>query len=92
MVGVLLFQNAKRIEWTEANVAVPAFCCCFFIPFTYSILRGVAFGYVTYVAIGIFTGDFWLDVVSFIKYYADAFKVYPLFFIISALLTPVLEK
>jgi AGZA family xanthine/uracil permease-like MFS transporter len=69
MVGVLLFQNAKRIDWYQPNYAVPAFCCLFFIPFTYSILRGVAFGYATYILIGIFTGDFWIEFVTFLRDY-----------------------
>ena len=62
MVGVLLFQNAKRIDFYQPQQAVPAYCCLFFIPFTYSILRGVGFGYATFIAIGIFTG--WISNIS----------------------------
>lgn len=69
MVGVLLFQNAKRIDWNYIGKAVPSFCCLFFIPFTYSILRGVGFGYVTYIVIGMFTGDFWLESTQFLTDY-----------------------
>ena len=69
MVGVLLFQNSKRIDWYQPKYSVPAYCCLFFIPFTYSILRGVAFGYVTYVVIGMFTGDFWVDSFQFLHSY-----------------------
>jgi hypothetical protein len=69
MVGVLLFPNAKRIDWSYIGKAVPSFCCLFFIPFTYSILRGVAFGYVSYVIIGMFTGDFWVDAALFLTDY-----------------------
>lgn len=57
IVGVVLFKNVKRIDWTDMKEAVPAYCVLFFIPFTYSILRGVAFGYVIYIFIGLFTGD-----------------------------------
>jgi len=69
MVGVLLFQNAKRIDFYQPRFAVPAFCCLFFIPFTYSILRGVSFGYATYIVIGMFTGDFWYDLFYFLNDY-----------------------
>ena len=69
MVGVLLFQNAKRIDWSYIGKAVPSFCCLFFIPFTYSILRGVGFGYVTYIVIGMFTGDFWVELTQFLTDY-----------------------
>lgn len=56
IVGVVLFNNVKRVDWTEMKNAVPAYCVLFFIPFTYSILRGVAFGYVVYIFITLFTG------------------------------------
>jgi len=69
MVGVLLFQNTKRVDWYQPRFAVPAYCCLFFIPFTYSILRGVSFGYITYILIGMFTGDFWVDCFSFLSDY-----------------------
>lgn len=58
MVGVVLFNNTKRIDWMNTKEAVPAYMVLFFIPFTYSILRGVAFGYIVYIFIGFFTGDF----------------------------------
>ena len=59
MIGVVLFQNVKKVEWSKIKDAVPAFCVLFFIPFTYSILQGVAIGYCMCIAIGIFTGDFY---------------------------------
>jgi len=57
MVGVMMFANVKRINWTDYKIATSAYCTLFFIPFTYSILRGVAFGYAIYIAIGLFTVD-----------------------------------
>jgi hypothetical protein len=77
MVGVLLFQNAKRIDFTQISKSVPSFCCLFFIPFTYSILRGVGFGYISYIIIGMFTGDFWVDSVEFLTDYIMYFKRKP---------------
>lgn len=67
MVGVILFANTKRIDWTDYKESVPAFIVMFFIPFTYSILRGVAFGYVIYISIGLFTGDMIENSLNFIK-------------------------
>jgi AGZA family xanthine/uracil permease-like MFS transporter len=57
MVGVMMFANVKRIDWVDYKIATSAYCTLFFIPFTYSILRGVAFGYVIYIVIGLFTVD-----------------------------------
>lgn len=56
MVGVMMYGNGKRVDWADYKISVPAYCVLFFIPFTYSILRGVAIGYVVYVILGLFTG------------------------------------
>jgi xanthine/uracil/vitamin C permease (AzgA family) len=71
MVGVMMFGNGKRIDWTDYKLAVPAYCVLFFIPFTYSILRGVAFGYIIYILIGLFTGDMIENTLNFIKSYQE---------------------
>jgi AGZA family xanthine/uracil permease-like MFS transporter len=65
MVGVMMFGNAKRVDWADYKFAVPAYCVLFFIPFTYSILRGVAIGYVIYIMIGLFTGDMIQNIIDF---------------------------
>ena len=52
-----MFGSCKRIDWTDYKVAVPAYCVLFYIPFTYSILRGVVVGYVIYMSVGLYTGD-----------------------------------
>ena len=64
MVGVVLFANTKRVDWTDYRKAVPAYAVLFFIPFTYSILRGVAFGYILYIFIAMYTGDLFLDAIA----------------------------
>lgn len=79
MVGVMMFGNAKRIDWTDYKMAVPAYCVLFFIPFTYSILRGVAIGYIVYIMIGLFTGDMIENTINFVKdYTTPAIKAKPL--------------
>jgi adenine/guanine/hypoxanthine permease len=67
MVGVVLFANVKRVDWTNYKESVPAYAVLFFIPFTYSILRGVAFGYVLYIFIMLFTGDFISNATAFLE-------------------------
>lgn len=71
MVGIVLFANVKRIDWTVYQDAVPAYCVLFFIPFTYSILRGVAFGYVIYVFLGFFTGQMITNTEEFVRSYTN---------------------
>lgn len=74
MVGVMMFGNAKRIDWTDYKIAVPAYCVLFFIPFTYSILRGVVIGYVIYIMIGLFTGDMIGNTLAFIDFYRQPWR------------------
>jgi adenine/guanine/hypoxanthine permease len=40
MIGVVLFQNASRVDWRNVVKAVPAFIVLFYIPFTYSVVQG----------------------------------------------------
>jgi AGZA family xanthine/uracil permease-like MFS transporter len=69
MVGVIMFSNVKKVDWADMKTAVPAYCTLFFIPFTYSILRGVAFGYIVYIFIGLFTGEFLDNAQAFYDYW-----------------------
>jgi AGZA family xanthine/uracil permease-like MFS transporter len=57
LVGLTLFVNSSRIQWTAPDEAVPAFFVLLLIPFTYSILTGVGIGYAFYIVIGLFTGQ-----------------------------------
>jgi AGZA family xanthine/uracil permease-like MFS transporter len=55
-VGVLMMNCVRDIEWTSAEIAVPAFLTVAMMPFTYSISFGIAFGLISYAFIAIFTG------------------------------------
>ncbi len=57
-VGVLMMQSIGEIEWGKLDVAVPAFMTIAFMPFTYNISYGIAFGMFGFVAISAFTGKF----------------------------------
>ena len=46
----------RDIEWTSADIAVPAFLTVAMMPFTYSISFGIAFGLISCAIIAIFTG------------------------------------
>lgn len=70
-VGVLLTQNTRKIDWSDINSAFPAFCCLFFIPFTYNILFGVGFGYVAFISIGVLTGYFVADAKVFLSHFQN---------------------
>lgn len=55
-VGVLMINGVKNIEWTDPEVAVPAFLTLAMMPFTYNISYGIAFGLISYIVIKLFTG------------------------------------
>ncbi|GAA0086096.1 NCS2 family permease [Clostridium sp. CTA-7] len=48
VVGILMMESFKNIDWSIFEVAMPAFFIVTFMPFTYSISNGVAAGFVSY--------------------------------------------
>ena len=55
-VGVLMMSNVRGIEWSDPSVAVPAFLTISFMPLTYNISYGIAFGLISFVLIKLFSG------------------------------------
>ncbi|WP_456061829.1 NCS2 family permease [Bacillus niameyensis] len=48
VVGILMVQPLKNIEWHKFEIAVPAFLILVGMPLTYNISYGIAFGFLTY--------------------------------------------
>lgn len=48
IVGVLMAQSLKKIDWEKLEIAVPAFLIVLGMPLTYSISDGIALGFITY--------------------------------------------
>ncbi len=48
MVGILMMQQVKDIEWEDISVAVPAFITIILMPLSYSIAIGIAAGFIFY--------------------------------------------
>ena len=57
-VGVLMLSNVKDVDFGDMTNAIPAFCTIVFMPFTYSIANGVAFGLITHCLLKALTGKF----------------------------------
>lgn len=57
-VGVLMLSNVKDIDFSDMTDAIPAFCTIVFMPFTYSIANGVAFGLIFHCILKALTGKF----------------------------------
>lgn len=49
VVGVLMIQSIKEIDFSDYVVGIPAFLTIVMMPFTYNIANGISFGIVSYV-------------------------------------------
>lgn len=56
LVGVIMFKNIIKIDFTDLAAGIPAFLTIILMPFTMSISTGLAFGFVTYILLHIILG------------------------------------
>lgn len=56
IVGFMMLQQVKDIEWDNMLEAIPAFVCIFAMPFTSSISEGIAFGIISWVVLHVACG------------------------------------
>ena len=56
MVGFLMMTNVTSIDFTDPEIAIPAFLTIIFMPFAYSITVGMGAGFVMYVLIRLVRG------------------------------------
>ena len=55
-VAGLMMRELTEIEWDDLTEAAPAALTALAMPFTYSIANGLAFGFISYVVLKLFTG------------------------------------
>jgi AGZA family xanthine/uracil permease-like MFS transporter len=51
VVGFIMAIQLKNIDWSDYEIAIPAFLTMVLMPFTYSITVGIGAGFITYVLI-----------------------------------------
>ena len=51
LVGFLMMQQVKGIDWDDLDIAIPAFLTIVLMPFTYSISNGIGAGLISYVVL-----------------------------------------
>ncbi len=56
IVGVMMMQNVKHIQWDDYSESLPAFVTMVGIPFCYSIADGLALGFICYPLIKFLSG------------------------------------
>ena len=60
-VAGLMMRELTEVEWEDLTEAAPAALTALAMPFTYSIANGLAFGFVSYVVLKLFTGK-WKEI------------------------------
>ncbi|MHA7599799.1 NCS2 family permease [Alicycliphilus sp. T452] len=55
-VACLMLRELTELDWDDSTEIVPAAVTALMMPFTYSIANGLAFGFITYAAVKLFTG------------------------------------
>ena len=77
LVGFLMMQQVKGIDWDDLEIAIPAFLTIVLMPFTYSISVGIGAGFLAYVLIKTVVGKvrevhplMWVVAVLFVVYFA----------------------
>ena len=77
IVGALMVNQIRHLEWDDMTVVIPAFLTIAIMPFTYSITNGIGAGVVTYVLLSAVTGRvrrihplMWVIAVMFLVYFA----------------------
>jgi adenine/guanine/hypoxanthine permease len=58
LVGSMMMTAAGEIQWSDPEIAIPAFLTMLGIPLMFSIANGLAFGFVAYTTIQILRGKF----------------------------------
>ena len=56
IVGVYMIKGAVNIDWSDFEVALPAFLTIAIMPFAYSISDGIGFGFISYTVIKVARG------------------------------------
>ena len=55
-VACLMLRDLVELEWDDSTEVIPAAVTALVMPFTYSIANGLAFGFITYAMLKLFTG------------------------------------
>jgi AGZA family xanthine/uracil permease-like MFS transporter len=77
LVGFLMMQQVRGIDWDDLEIALPAFLTIVLMPFTYSISAGIGAGFLAYVLIKVVRGKprdvhplMWVVAAMFVLYFA----------------------
>lgn len=70
LMGLFMLSEIKKVDFEDYKIAIPAFITIVVMPFTYSIADGIIFGFITYVILHVFTGEYkkihWFSYILFV--------------------------
>ena len=58
LVGIYMIKGIREIEWEDLSESIPAFITIIFIPFSFRITEGIAFGFISYVLVKVVAGKY----------------------------------
>lgn len=77
LVGFLMMQQVRDIDWDDLEIAIPAFLTIVLMPFAYSISAGIGAGFLAFVLLKLVRGKFaqihplmWVIAAMFVVYFA----------------------
>jgi AGZA family xanthine/uracil permease-like MFS transporter len=77
LVGFLMMQQVRGIDWDDLEIAIPAFLTIVLMPFTYSITVGIGAGFLAFVILKLVRGKLaeihllmWIIAALFVAYFA----------------------
>ena len=77
LVGFLMMQQVRGVDWEDLEIAIPAFLTIILMPFTYSITVGIGAGFLAYTLIKLVRGKagvlhplMWVVAALFVVYFA----------------------
>jgi AGZA family xanthine/uracil permease-like MFS transporter len=53
-----MLAGLVNVNWDDLSEAVPVAVVCITMPLTFSIANGIAFGFISYAAVRLFSGHF----------------------------------
>lgn len=56
IVGSMMLHSVTKIDWRDYSESIPAFIVILMMPLTFSIATGIAFGFISFAALKLFTG------------------------------------
>jgi AGZA family xanthine/uracil permease-like MFS transporter len=74
LVGFLLIAGVRSIAWDDITTALPVFLTMTMIPFTFSIAKGIGYGFISFVLLKLLTGK-WREIHPLLAVAAMLFAV-----------------